>query len=448
MSSSSNTQAFVTYVLDSKSKRYLPIVKGFPIYSEHIIQPFKTTSLYIIEIEPIYGIIFKFYVPSTISNSSKRRRLGMKMNDNYFIVINNTSNIENKNIELILEKLPVEFNTTGTKIFLKMNPSSSKNVPFSLDEAKMISSAINQVMCNVRYSYVIDSLGLPIEEEKESEVKKASHEAESNDNTFFYVEDGVNKVLFLASEMVKITGYANVLLTGPSGFGKTTIAKTVADKLGKKFVKVDVSLITEPQEIFGSLSLVNGSTEFTETPFVNAITEGGCVVLLDEINRAYPNILNPLLPLLDDTHSATYNGREYKVAKDTMFVVTANIGVRFTGTFQADAALMNRINFVSSVGNIPFESEVKIYTTRTGINRNIAVDVVKLLSELRLTLTESSLDFSPRTGISICYACKFGYSIRSSFLHVLALASAIEKRQIIDILTTKNHNQTTEFGLF
>lgn len=258
------------------------------------------------------------------------------------------------------------------------------------------------------------------------------------EDDFFFVEDNVNNVLTFANAFAGKFGYVNVLITGASGFGKTTIAKKFAEKTGRKFVKVDLSLVAEPSDFLGTLKIVEGSTVFVETPFTEAIKEGGFVILLDEINRAYPNITNPLLGLLDDTHSVTYNGNVYTVAPNTIFIVTSNVGSQYTGTFKSDAALLNRMHFTCSVGSITPVNELNIYTKRTGIDIKSAQSIVSFLGECRSTLDESGLDFSPRTGLALARTMSFGASLRFAIDMILPL-SLEERKEVLDILSKKGH---------
>ena len=440
-----STLTYVTYVFNLHTGHFVPITKTFPVYHKNKFYspgfPFN---------DQLKGEVIKFSVPrGYISHKNRRTKLGPKMTNNMFIKLLSSVPFDKKSVDVIQSSLPDNYHTSGLRLFLYLKPVDFEKVPFIPEEAKLIADAINQSSVTSKV-VVVDHLGVPVKFESETVVEQKEFPVESKGSEksdFFYIEKEVNCVLFLADCLLKETGYSNTLIVGPSGFGKTSIAKEVAKKLNRPFVKVDLSLITEPQEFFGSLSLVNGSTVFTETPFAKAIKEGGYVICLDEINRAYPNIMNPLLALLDDTRCATYNGCTYSVAPNTMFIVTANIGTKFTGTFQADAALMNRMNYIANVGQIPMDVEAKIYSSRTGIDQNTAEAVAKCLSEIRMTFTESVTDFSPRLGISIAYACKY-FSILSAFLSCLSHIDITEKRGIVDILKKNKHTDSFDMKLF
>lgn len=312
--------------------------------------------------------------------------------------------------------------------------------PFIKDElvAQAFAASFNKYVRNNKACVVVgsDQNTIPAKEiAKPVSPIKVEEKAVSRNENHFYVEPEANKSLTLAHLLAQKTGFANVLLTGPSGFGKTTLAYLFAAKTKREFVKVDMSLVTEASEILGSLALVDGTTQFNETPFTQAIKKGNCVILLDEINRAYPNVTNPLLGLLDDTHSVTYAGTTYNVAPNTVFVVTANIGSQYTGTFKSDAALLNRMNFTCTVGDLPPEEEAKIYVNKTGVDRAQAVAIVKALIDCRSTFVGSPIDFSPRTGISIARIIEFGGSLRFAFISAIGVIEPEEKKSVLDILS-------------
>lgn len=300
-----------------------------------------------------------------------------------------------------------------------------------------LAKAIMDALDSEGFMYIINAKEKFVKKVDEKPVEKAAERLSEEVDDFFFIEPSVNAVLSAAFSLSK-GGYVNVLLTGPSGYGKTSIARKFAEKIGYGFVEVDVSLLSEPSELFGQLRLKSGSTEFVETPFVNAITKGKHVICFDEINRAYPNLLNPLLGLLDDGRSVTFGDKVYSVAKDTIFIATANIGAGYTGTFRADVALMNRMSLIAIVGQgITPDDEAKIYA-KTGLNIDQIKMIVVVLSACRQN-KEFTLDFSIRTGYTLCKLVKLGFTIRSAFLTVFATMSEEERKMLIDVLGRYGH---------
>lgn len=255
---------------------------------------------------------------------------------------------------------------------------------------------------------------------------------------YFVIEHDVNVAFTAAVETMRFKGTAKVMLTGPSGFGKTTAAKQLAKKLGFNFVKVDCSTLQEPTEIVHTISFRDGKTVYDETELVAALRSGKVIILFDEFNRAYPNVMNALLPLLDDTRTLTVGTQKYEVADEIIFVATANIGQQYVGTFSSDAALLNRFSLSASVGDLTGEQEAEIVYHHTELTMEQSNEVVGVLRELRKTLTHSTMDFSPRTAEAVAMALMAGMEMHAAFRAVLyAISSQEDWKAIIDVLQAR-----------
>lgn len=122
------------------------------------------------------------------------------------------------------------------------------------------------------------------------------------------------------------------LFFGPTGVGKTQLAKCLAEYLfdsEDNMVRIDMS---EYQEKFTVSRLIGAPPGYV------GYEEGGqlservrrkpyCVVLLDEIEKAHPDIYNILLQVLDDGHLTDSNGRSVNF-KNTIVIMTSNTGSR------------------------------------------------------------------------------------------------------------------------
>jgi len=115
-------------------------------------------------------------------------------------------------------------------------------------------------------------------------------------------------------------------LSGPPGIGKTTIAKSMSDALGKKFSKISFGAITTLS------SQANGqSEEFSGPgPIAKALMHAESlnpVILLDELDKASPSLLPQLLEILDPAQNKTfkdsYLGFNLNLSNVT-FIATAN----------------------------------------------------------------------------------------------------------------------------
>jgi MoxR-like ATPase len=163
-------------------------------------------------------------------------------------------------------------------------------------------------------------------------------------------------LLSLAKRAKDSAAVVQALLTGPSGVGKTSAAAWIAEQLDAPLSIVDCATVREPRDMFGVRDLRDGATVWTDSAFTTAISGGGAVILLDELTRATPSVLNALLPLLDARRCATLQERKTPLAvgAGTVILATANIGSEYSGTYALDLAVSER--FTRRV-NIPYPTK-------------------------------------------------------------------------------------------
>tara|TARA_B100000242_G_scaffold155108_1_gene110824 strand:- start:3143 stop:3994 length:852 start_codon:yes stop_codon:yes gene_type:complete len=177
----------------------------------------------------------------------------------------------------------------------------------------------------------------------------------------------------------------NVLLVGPTGCGKTDLARWVAGQHQKPYYEAMVGQAIEPLDLLGTKGVKNGATFFKESRFVESIETKNAVICLDEINRCTPNILNMLLPLLDHRGSVYVEEleREVNVADGVVFIATANIGSQFSGTYRFDEAIVSRFTYRFEVSFLEEEEEAQMIQNRCGVDEENAQLLAKLASTLR-----------------------------------------------------------------
>lgn len=234
------------------------------------------------------------------------------------------------------------------------------------------------------------------------------------------------------------------MLVGGSGYGKTTIGQQMAKEWGMTFYRQDCAGVRDPEEFFGFRAAADGSTVdengnplFIPTEFTRHITEGNCVVVLDELNRIDPYISNVLFPLLDHAGRTIVAGHEIVVGPNVIFLATLNLGFQFTGTFTLDTALRNRFMIAILVGPLPMDIEEKILRARGNIDKAMATKIVKFMSELRTATSEGrlSIDASTRVSINLAKLIGAGLSLKQAVTYaVINGVSADEAKIIIDHL--------------
>jgi Holliday junction resolvasome RuvABC ATP-dependent DNA helicase subunit len=149
----------------------------------------------------------------------------------------------------------------------------------------------------------------------------------------------------------------NMLLTGPTGCGKSQTALAVAGALDREVFYVNLGATQDPRgTLIGNTHFSkDAGTFFNESAFVKAIKTPNTVILLDEISRAHPEAWNILMTVLDPGQrylrlDEAVNTPTIKVADGVSFIGTANIGSEYTAVRVMDRALLDRF----TIAEIPF----------------------------------------------------------------------------------------------
>ena len=119
----------------------------------------------------------------------------------------------------------------------------------------------------------------------------------------------------------------NYLFAGPTGVGKTEVAKQLADGLGVKLIRFDMSEYMEKHAISRLIGAPPGYVGFDQG---GMLTDGvdqdpHCVLLLDEIEKAHPDVFNILLQVMDHGKLTDHNGRTTDF-RNVVLIMTSNAG--------------------------------------------------------------------------------------------------------------------------
>lgn len=202
-----------------------------------------------------------------------------------------------------------------------------------------------------------------------------------------YVMPPDTEELFSVLNEERATQSENVLLVGPTGCGKTELAKQFAARIGLPILKMDCANVTEASQWFGRLDMKNSSLEYLEAPFARVVARGNHVILLDEINRASSEVLNVLLPLLDTNKSTFIQERKPSpILRDgggIIWFATMNEGSAYTGTMRLDRALRGRFSNVIELTYLSRLDEINLLVRRTGIDVENATKLVDIADTIR-----------------------------------------------------------------
>ncbi|AKR55992.1 ATP-dependent Clp protease ATP-binding subunit ClpA [Youhaiella tibetensis] len=117
------------------------------------------------------------------------------------------------------------------------------------------------------------------------------------------------------------------LFTGPTGVGKTEVAKQLADTLGVELLRFDMSEYMERHTVSRLIGAPPGYVGFDQG---GLLTDGvdqhpHCVVLLDEIEKAHPDLFNILLQVMDHGKLTDHNGKQVDF-RNVILIMTSNVG--------------------------------------------------------------------------------------------------------------------------
>jgi ATP-dependent Clp protease ATP-binding subunit ClpA len=119
------------------------------------------------------------------------------------------------------------------------------------------------------------------------------------------------------------------LFSGPTGVGKTEVAKQLAEQLGVEFIRFDMSEYAEPHTVSRLIGAPPGYVGFDQGGLLtDAIMRTPYAVLvLDEIEKAHPNLFNLLLQVMDSATLTDNNGKRADF-RNVILIMTTNAGAR------------------------------------------------------------------------------------------------------------------------
>jgi ATP-dependent Clp protease ATP-binding subunit ClpB len=177
--------------------------------------------------------------------------------------------------------------------------------------------------------------GIPVEKLQTSESEKLLHMAQVLKKRVIGQDEALD-VISSAIQMHR-TGLTDphkpigtFLFLGPTGVGKTEVAKTLADFLfddPKKLIRIDMTEYMEKHAVARLIGAPPGYVGYEEGgQLTEAVRKNPyCVLLIDEIEKAHPDVFNLFLQILDEGHLTDGQGRTVSF-KNCIIIMTSNIG--------------------------------------------------------------------------------------------------------------------------
>jgi ATP-dependent Clp protease ATP-binding subunit ClpA len=143
------------------------------------------------------------------------------------------------------------------------------------------------------------------------------------------IESLLDKV-FIAQAGLKAINkpVGSFLFVGPTGVGKTEVAKQLASGMGVKLVRFDMSEFQEKHSVAKFIGAPPGYVGFDDNAgqLITSLQETpNCVLLLDEVEKAHPDVLTVMLQLMDNGFITGSNGKKAD-GRNAIIVMTSNLG--------------------------------------------------------------------------------------------------------------------------
>ncbi len=187
------------------------------------------------------------------------------------------------------------------------------------------------------------------------------------------------------------------LFAGPTGVGKTELSKQLADHLSIELVRFDMSEYMEKHSVSRLIGAPPGYVGFDQGGLLTdaIIQRPHCVLLLDEIEKAHPDLFSLLLQVMDYGKLTDHNGRKVDF-RSVILIMTTNAGAAeasqevmgFTGGTKAEVSLEAIKNMFSPEFRNRLDATVQFAPLQPEIMLNI---VDKFINELQDQLAEQKV---------------------------------------------------------
>lgn len=216
------------------------------------------------------------------------------------------------------------------------------------------------------------------------------------------IDDIVDKILVAQAGLkAENKPVGSFVFMGPTGTGKTETAKQLASALGVKLVRFDMSEYQEKHSVAKFIGSPPGYVGHEENAgvLITKIQENpNCVLLLDEIEKAHPDVATILLQIMDNGRVTGSNGKEAD-ARNCVLILTTNLG--------AQDADKNAIGFNDSQEKGYDDKELKKFFSPEFRNRldgvikfgklskEVMMKIVgKFLLDLKLMIKDKNIEIS------------------------------------------------------
>ena len=207
---------------------------------------------------------------------------------------------------------------------------------------------------------------------------------------------------------------ASLLFVGPTGVGKTEVARVLARELGIGLVRFDMSEYTEKHAVAKLIGSPAGYVGYEDGGLLtDAIRKSpNCVLLLDEIEKAHQDIYNILLQVMDYARLTDNKGRKADF-RNVVLIMTSNAGAQFAGATIGFSSTASRGEAMMKQVKKTFKPEFLNRLSGTVVFRDMDRDMATLI--LRKKLRELEAKLTAKNVAMTLSAEAFGHLLKEGF---------------------------------
>jgi ATP-dependent Clp protease ATP-binding subunit ClpA len=205
------------------------------------------------------------------------------------------------------------------------------------------------------------------------------------------------------------------LFVGPTGVGKTEVAKQLAINLGVRLIRFDMSEFQEKHSVSKFIGSPPGYVGFEDNAgqLITQIQESpNCVLLLDEVEKAHPDVLTILLQVMDNGFVTGSNGKKAD-ARNTIIIMTSNLGASDSEKNTIGFSTLERdsdpYNAVGTFFAPEFRNRLDGIIKFDKLDQSTMVKIVKkFINELNALIKDKNIHVKP-TAAAIEYLINKGF---------------------------------------
>ena len=233
------------------------------------------------------------------------------------------------------------------------------------------------------------------------------------------------------------------LFTGPTGVGKTEISKQLSEIMGIDLIRFDMSEYMERHTVSRLIGAPPGYVGFDQGGLLTEaiVKSPHCVLLLDEIEKAHPDIFNILLQVMDAGVLTDNNGRKSDF-RNVILIMTTNIGAELLSKrnigFSSSSNESDAMNSLNKLFSPEFRNRLDETIQFNYLNKDVILSIVdKFLTKLQAQLDKRNVEIVVTKKV-IDWIAKNGYDKEMGARPMERFISQNIKKPLVDKLLFGN----------